>query len=948
MRLAILMPTLGLTACITNWKAADANGAESAPPEIFVSLPTLGSTWNLGEPVMFQAVVTDDVDVAGELVLSLTSSLDGEVARPLADATGLVDVGVELQAGVHELVFEAVDSSGNASTSTVTIRVIDPEAPSQPVVAIEPEAPTAGQDLHATVVYDAVDPVGFPLTYVWSWTVDGRDAGVYAPDVPGYLVDAGETWTASVVATNGVVSSPAGSRTVSIGAAPTLPGDVRILPEAPSTADELRCLHGVPTAEATYGWRVNGTLVEGAVGDVLAAGTAVRGDLVSCEVVVDDGEQSTFSSTDIRIGNAAPTVETVTLSPGTVSRADTLRCSARGVADPDLDPVTLRWRWTVDDVTVASTQDLSGELLQRGSSVRCEAIPFDGEREGPPARSGTAVVRNSAPTEPDVAFVQGTLLAGVQAQCTVPGASSDLDEDAVTYTWRWSVDGVVVATTRDTFDTSSLNVGQELTCEATPDDGYVRGTSGRASATIVAPPSGPVDASSAWLVLRGSASGGGFGKALDRVEDMDGDGLDELIVSAPRGDGSTKGAAYIFDGRQLAAGGSLADSAARWRFIGNASNDFLGGARGVAGAGDVDGDGRGDVLMAAPFADLGGTDSGSVYLLHGGGSWTAGANAALVAEATFRGAPGDWLGARLAGDDVDGDGFSDLLMSAPYNDLAGSRAGAVALFRGDGTRFSSVYRLDDADAIVTGNLNDVELGWSLDVMGDVNADGYRDVGIGVFLDDTNGTDAGTAALISGNELSGSYAYDAEAFLVVHGTDAGGRMGYDVAGLGDVDGDGLEDVAFGAYLSDAGGRDAGEVRVMFGSAGMNREIDADEADLDILGAMGQQLGSVILGLGDTDGDGRSDMMFGAPRATWRGQTSAGKAGVYSSRDAALWDESDPSPRIEIGGMAADDWLADEAAAGFDVNRDGYADFALGAQQADVGAVGGGAVWLFTGP
>ena len=955
MRIVHLVPSLALVGCSASWTPADAEGETSSAPEVYLSAPTLGTSYTIDEAIPLRAIVTDDLDAPQALTVEVRSDLQGVVAQPLASAEGQIDVTISLDVGVHRLVLVVTDSSGNATSVESVVRVSDPDAPSQPVVRIAGPVVT-GQSLHADVVVPAVDPIGFPVSYRWAWTVDGVDAAVEGPDVSGFLVEEGQTWIVRAIADSGAALSAPGTDLVVVGNAPPSGGLVRVTPDAPQRGDTLTCTHGAVTdAEGDaftqgYVWTVDGTEVA-ETGVTFASEALQRGAQVSCALVVDDGVETRHVSAPVVFGNAAPTVDLAWITPDPASRAQALTCAGAGVADGDLDPVSLGADWYVDGVLVAEDSTLDPTLFARGQRVWCEMRGFDGLVEGPAVRSEAVEVVNTAPSGPEVEVIQETLVPGVVASCRVVVDSVDVDGDVVAYNWRWTVDGALTEVTEPAFDTTGLVAGQRVRCSATPDDGYDVGPAASASIVLAEPNASDLVTSDAFATIRGTVNSGGLGKVVDRVDDLDGDGLDELVVTAPRGDGSTKGAAYVFLGARLARGGALTEVDAAYSWLGGASNDFLGGSQGAAGAGDLDGDGVGDLILAAPFSDLGGTDAGSAYVLYGGGSgWGVGLNITTAAPALFRGNPGDWFGARVASGDLDGDGLSDIVVSGPYNDLEADKAGVVAMFSGDATRLAGVGTLADADALLTGSGVDTELGWSIDVMDDVDGDGYRDLGVGEFFSDVGGTDAGSAGVVSGSELHGRAVWTSSAFLVVHGSDAYGRLGYDVAGVGDTDGDGLEDVVVSAYLADAGSADGGASYLFFGSPGMSREVTDADADVTFAGGTaGGQLGSTVLGLGDRDGDGLADFLLGAPRSGLGGVAGAGVAEIYSSRDLGAWSSAAlPVPTLRVFGSGVDDWMSDEGVGGFDLDADGYADMALGAQQADAAAPGGGAVYLFTGP
>ncbi len=954
LRLIPLLPGLALIGCNARWEFLDSGFAGGAP-EVYLTEPSLGSLWSIDSDITVRAIISDDVDDPSALVLELRSDVEGVVAQPPVPPNGMLDTTITLLPGTHVFTLAVIDSDGHEGSDSTTIVVLDGTFPTQPVVDIAPREPGEGDNLTASLLVESTDPQGDPLTYVWSWTVDDVDAGIDTPDVDGAVAAEGQVWTATVYATDGTSTSPSSSRSVTVGPANGSETIVTVLPESPVTGTVLTCDHDPLVDDAgtsvpiVYDWTVDGADA-GVATATLDGDRVARGQLIGCGVSPEDGAGVRYASGAVRIGNAAPTAAIPTLRPAVANESSTLTCTPGATTDPEGDLVTVATRWRIAGSEVGTGGTLTGSAFNKGDSVTCEVTPADPFAAGAPVESAPLTIGNSAPSAPTVAFTSTFVVPGVTAECTIVTDGSDADGDVLSYTWSWSVNGVAAVGSSPSFATTGRLQGDTLTCSATPDDGTASGPAGSADLVLSGSTRGDQTVADAWLVISGTSSSGGLGKALDSVTDIDGDGNNELVVSAPRGDGGTKGSVYLYYSTTLAAGIDLRDDDADAWWIGHASGDSLGAGRGAAGLGDFDGDGIGDVTAASPYESTTGASAGTVYVLHGGDSWTPGGDIDTDASARFQGSAGDWLGTRLAGGDLNGDGIDDLVASAPYDDLEAEKAGVLGVWYGQSARYSGDYDLSDADALVTGVTAESGLGWSLDVIEDADGDGYEEVAVGILRDDTNASNAGSAAVISGGDLGGRATYEAIAFLVVRGLGVEDRFGYDVAGAGDIDGDGLEDMLFGGYVADgAAGVDAGEVRLFYGVRGLNTEADADAADASFFGeGAGDQFGSLLTGVGDYDADGLADFVVGAPRSSESGHSSSGTGYVYLGVDSGTWSAAGAVSTIRVHGGADDDWLSDEACGGLDLNGDRYADYALGAQLADTRTTGGGAVFLFTGP
>jgi FG-GAP-like repeat/FG-GAP repeat len=319
----------------------------------------------------------------------------------------------------------------------------------------------------------------------------------------------------------------------------------------------------------------------------------------------------------------------------------------------------------------------------------------------------------------------------------------------------------------------------------------------------------------ALLYGLGGAPGDQQGYAIADAGDTDGDGVPDLVSGAP---GVGRGSAYLYSG----ATGRLLHTFSRGR-----NGDFFGAT--VAGAGDVDRDGRADVLVGAPLNDGGGPDSGRAYVFSGRTyelirKLDAGDEGDLFGSAT------DWT------PDLNGDGRPELVVGAQN---AGPTTGGKAyVFSGrNGRRLFTIT--PPASAVEFGS-------FFVAGVGDVNGDGTGDVYAADYADGSLGPGTGRAAVHSGADGSELRSWTGS---------AGGEGLGPGREAGDVDGDGLVDLAIGSYTSSDGAPQAGKVEVFSGADGsLIRRITSTTAF--------ENLGFDVVGVGDLNDDGIPDLLISA--------------------------------------------------------------------------------------
>jgi hypothetical protein len=400
-----------------------------------------------------------------------------------------------------------------------------------------------------------------------------------------------------------------------------------------------------------------------------------------------------------------------------------------------------------------------------------------------------------------------------------------------------------------------------------------------------------------------------FGGSVTGLGDLDGDGVPELAVGASHDDdgGPNHGAVWIL---HLAADGSVVShdkiSDTAGGFTGTLSNqDVFGSA--VAALGDLDGDGIGDLAVGAYGDDDSlpgpGGDRGAVWILFLAADGTVSSHQKI--SDTSGGLEGALDASNLFGSslaalgDLDGDGVTDLAVGAPGDAALGTYTGAVWILRmnADGT-VKGHNKITEASGGFPGGLEAGDQ-FGLAVAALRDGDALAQLVVGAPGDDEGGHDRGAAWLLT---------LDATGAVTAHqkiSDTAGGftgklddndRLGCAAADLGDVDGDGVGDVALGAHgdVEDfpTHGHRRGATWVLFleadGSVRAHQKISAVQGGFT--GALDDldDFGCAIARLGDVDGDFVGDLVVGASGDD-DGFARAGAAWVLFLEDAAPWTD-----------------------------------------------------------
>jgi hypothetical protein len=489
----------------------------------------------------------------------------------------------------------------------------------------------------------------------------------------------------------------------------------------------------------------------------------------------------------------------------------------------------------------------------------------------------------------------------------------------------------------------------------------------------------PLSTSADWILDSNMTTSPAFGSCVSSAGDVNGDGYSDVIVGATFYDNNQadEGRAYVYYGGQ--AGLSNTPS---WTYENNRPNSRLGSS--IANAGDVNGDGYSDIIVGAYYASNGNSNEGIVYVFHGSATglsatpdWTMEGEQNGISFGTSVASAGDvngdgfsdvvigadgfdngetnegkafvfhgsdnglsltvnWafegnlanasFGSSVAGaGDVNGDGYSDVIVGAPgFTNVEDSEGRAFAFYGGESGLSATANWTRESNQI------DAYFGNSVSSAGDVNGDGYSDVIVGAYYYQNSQMDEGRAFVYHGGATGlANSNWTAESNLI------SGLFGRSVSAAGDVNGDGYSDVIVGAYISGTG-----KAYVYQGSS--NGLSVTSNWTAPLTDSPNSRFGSTVASAGDVNGDGFSEVIVGA---SWydNGQANEGAAFIYSGGRGGL-------PTVLNWGLESDlsdSFLGCSVASAGDVNGDGYSDVIVGAYSYDNGQPNEGRAFVFHG-
>lgn len=457
------------------------------------------------------------------------------------------------------------------------------------------------------------------------------------------------------------------------------------------------------------------------------------------------------------------------------------------------------------------------------------------------------------------------------------------------------------------------------------------------------------------VVFNGVGSDDATGSSVSAAGDLNGDGIDDLVIGAPDADpnASRAGAVYVVfgNGEGFTSPLNLSTLNGINGFVIHGEAQFDAAGSSVSAAGDFNDDGIDDLLIGAPYVSTAEDFTGAAYVVFGSDqgftspfelSTLDGGNGIQI-----NGIAQDDLTGRsvsMAGD-INGDTIDDLIIGA-FNANAG--AGASYVVFGSDQGFPNPLELSSLNGSNGFRIDGVESGdssgFSVDTAGDINGDTFDDVIVGAPLAGPIGANPGIAYVIFGTDQAWASSLSLSALngsngFALSGVATGDELGSAVAAAGDINVDGLGDVVLGAPKADPNGASSGASYVVFGSdqarpasfnlSGLNGSTGFAINGIDA----GDEAGRSVSAAGKVNLDAFDDLIIGAPYADPNGESSGESYVVYGKDEAwsSLLQLStlNGANGFTLNGVAGADESGRSVSTAGDINGDGRSDILIGA-------------------
>jgi hypothetical protein len=344
-----------------------------------------------------------------------------------------------------DITVSATPSDGYTTGNTVnseTITAVD----TPPVLDGVTLSPSSGYESSTFTCETgtATDPDGDTISYGYRWYVNGSAIAATTDSITGsYFSKNNEIYCVVTPYDGEADGTSVTSDTVTVLDSPPSITGVSISPGSPTVQSNLTAsVSGASDADGdsisyTYAWTVNGAAIHGS-SSTLSSSNFVRDDDIAVTVTPSDGTESghAITSSTVTVGNAAPTLSSVYVTPSPAYTDDNLTANASGGSDADGDDITFTYQWYRNGIALsgATSASLSSSYTTKGDRLYCAVTPYDGFDYGTAHNSSFTTINNSAPE----ALADAT--TGLTAnECDVieldASGSSDADGDTLSYTW---------------------------------------------------------------------------------------------------------------------------------------------------------------------------------------------------------------------------------------------------------------------------------------------------------------------------------------------------------------------------------------------------------------------------------------------------------------------------------------------------------------------------------
>ena len=400
--------------------------------------------------------------------------------------------------------FDGKETGGSTRTES---RAVNSPA-GAPRVRIYPDRPKTGDDLSVEIVKPAVDPDGDVLKYEFLWRREPEPyAGPHArsPHLPAKETKKGERWSVGVTPTDGDDQGKLSTAEVTISNSPPSAPEISAKNPRPTTAEDL-VLRVVKSPVDPDGDEVSVEVVWSQGKKPVARGTGLwrleaaktrKGLKYHAAVTPSDGLlKGPTVDQWFEVRNTPPSKCAVTLPYKPHTHDDLTVRLAEKPADPDGDPVKMRFQWYKNGEPVKSgpkPQQMEGKRVARGQRWTVVATPSDGEDAGPPCEAST-LVGNSPPSPAGIALKPQKPTAGESLVAEITGKPTDIDKDEVSLGYLWTVDGkpFPAGDTTAAIPAGVVKKGQKWKVTVVASDGELQSKPATAEVTVInSPPPAP-------------------------------------------------------------------------------------------------------------------------------------------------------------------------------------------------------------------------------------------------------------------------------------------------------------------------------------------------------------------------------------------------------------------------------------------------------------------------